>query len=347
MFYFTTFADVIARGKSLLHSLIKYNNLSKLGLKVYHNLAQFDPLEKAIVTVGTFDGVHRGHQVLLKRIKALADVEQGAAVLLTFHPHPRLVLFPDDNDLRLLSSLDEKIELMRNSGIDHLIVHPFSIAFSRTSVEAYVADILVKGIGVSKLVIGYDHHFGRNREGSLENLKLIAPQHGFEVEEIPAQEIDQVHVSSTKIRRALLDGDVARANEFLGYAYAIDGLVVKGNELGRSIGFPTANLQPPTEYKLIPGNGVYAVQVHFDERIYHGMANIGTRPTVAQGLRDRVIEVHLFGFSNDLYGKHLRLTFHGRIRDEIKFENVEALKAQLEKDAVHARHLLVAVAGAS
>lgn len=293
-----------------------------------------------MVTVGTFDGVHKGHQVLLDRIKNIAREEGGEAVMLTFSPHPRLVLFPDDNDLRLLTTLEEKIELLESSGIDHLIIHPFTPEFSRTTVPEYVSDILVKGIGVRKLVIGYDHHFGRNREGSLENLQAVAPNYGFEVEEIPARMIDDVKVSSTKIRNALLEGNVARANGFLGYPYTLTGMVVRGNEIGRSMGFPTANVEPSEAVKLIPGNGVYAVKVHFEDRIYHGMANIGKRPTVVRETAQRVIEVHIFGFSSDLYGKNLRLTFHGRIRDEVKFEDTEALKAQIEKDATAARQIL-------
>lgn len=293
-----------------------------------------------MVTVGTFDGVHKGHQVLLDRIKNIAREEGGEAVMLTFSPHPRLVLFPDDNDLRLLTTLEEKIELLESSGIDHLIIHPFTPEFSRTTVPEYVSDILVKGIGVRKLVIGYDHHFGRNREGSLENLQAVAPNYGFEVEEIPARMIDDVKVSSTKIRNALLEGNVARANGFLGYPYTLTGMVVRGNEIGRSMGFPTANVEPSETVKLIPGNGVYAVKVHFEDRIYHGMANIGKRPTVVRETAQRVIEVHIFGFSSDLYGKNLRLTFHGRIRDEVKFEDTEALKAQIEKDATAARQIL-------
>lgn len=309
-------------------------------MKVYRNLSEFTPLNKAVVTVGTFDGVHRGHQVLLNRINALAKEAGGESVLLTFHPHPRLVLFPDDNDLRLLTTPEEKIALLEASGIEHLIVHPFSLAFSRTSVETYVRDILVRGIGVHKLVIGYDHHFGRNREGSLENLRKAAPLNGFEVEEIPARMIDDVNVSSTKIRNALKEGRVEAANEFLGYPYAVPGRVVKGNEIGRSLGFPTANLQPQDPVKLIPGDGVYAVKVHFEDRLYHGMANIGRRPTVAAPDAPSVTEVHIFGFSSDLYGKNLRLTFHGRIRDEVKFEDTEALREQIEKDAAAARNLL-------
>ncbi len=311
-------------------------------LKVYRDLSEFTPIPKAIVTVGTFDGVHVGHQMLLGRIHALARELSGESVMLTFDPHPRMVLFPDDNDLKLLSTLDEKIKLLEKSGIEHLIIHPFSLEFSRTTALQYVRDMLVHGIGVHRLVIGYDHHFGRNREGSLEQLKEMAPQFHFEVEEIPAQVIDDVNVSSTKIRNALLEGEVSRANEFLGYAYAFDGTVVQGNALGRSIGFPTANLRPVDGNKIIPGKGVYAVKVSIGESTYEGMANIGLRPTVTPSEREPLTEVHLFGFNGDLYGQIMRVAFVRRIRNEIKFKNVEDLCSQLKQDAILAKQVLAA-----
>lgn len=306
-------------------------------MKVYRDLSEFTPLKRAVVTVGTFDGVHIGHQTILQRVAQLAKEEDAGSVLLTFFPHPRLVLFPDDNDLLQLSTLEEKIDLIELSGIDHLIIHPFTVPFSRTTALEYVRDMLVKGIGVHKLVIGYDHHFGRNREGSLEQLKLMAPTYHFDVEEIPAQEINDVNVSSTKIRTALLSGDVTLANRYLGYAYSITGLVVQGNAMGRSIGYPTANVQPINPNKLIPGNGVYAVSASVGLQNFRGMANIGHRPTVVRAQRERTIEVHLFDFNGDLYGQSMSITFAQRIRDEIKFSNVEALRQQLQKDAEQAR----------
>lgn len=306
-------------------------------MKVYRDLSEFTPLAKAVVTVGTFDGVHIGHQTILRRVAQLAKEEEAGSVLLTFFPHPRLVLFPDDNDLLQLSALEEKIDLIETSGIDHLIIHPFTVPFSRTTALEYVRDMLVKGIGVHKLVIGYDHHFGRNREGSLEQLKLMAPTYHFDVEEIPAQEINDVNVSSTKIRNALLAGDVTRANSYLGYQYSITGLVVQGNAMGRSIGYPTANLQPVNPNKLIPGNGVYTVNASVGGQTYQGMANIGHRPTVVRAQREPTIEVHLFDFDGDIYGQSVCITFAQRIRDEIKFSNVEALRQQLQKDAEQAR----------
>ncbi len=303
-------------------------------MKVYYNLSEYQSSKKSIVTVGTFDGVHLGHQKLLERICFKAASAECTSVMLTFYPHPRMVLFPDDNDLKLLNTLDERIELLRKTGLEHLIVHPFSVAFSRTTADEYVNDILVGQLKVHTLVIGYDHHFGRNREGNLKNLKLLAPEGNFEVEEIPAQVVDHVNISSTKIRQALLNGDVSKASEFLGYQYSVSGKVVAGNAFGRSMGFPTANLEVDNIAKLIPGNGVYAVHVRFGGVSYMGMGNIGTRPTVNADLRKPSLEVHLFGFNGDLYGKQLEVKFASRLRDEIKFDNVELLKKQLDDDAV-------------
>lgn len=308
-------------------------------LEVYRDVADFHPASGTIVTVGTFDGVHVGHRSILKRINELAKQEGGESVLLTFWPHPRLVLFPDDNELKLLSTLQERIELLEESGIDHLIIHPFSVDFSRTTAVEYVRDILVRDLNVSKLVIGYDHHFGRNRGGNLDELKKMAPDYGFEVEEISAQEIDDVNISSTKIRKALLEGDLARANEFLGYGYSVTGKVVAGKKIGRSIGFPTANVQPNEAYKLIPGTGVYSVTVLHNGKLLKGMANLGNRPTVSDS-EERILEVNLFEFEGNLYQKEIKVTFVDRIRDEIKFETLDQLRAQLQKDAIVAdRHL--------
>lgn len=308
-------------------------------MKVYRNLAQYTPHSKAIVTAGTFDGVHIGHQKLLATINKVARREGGESVLLTFSPHPRLVLFPDDNDLKLLSTLDEKIALLENAGLDHLIVHPFTKEFSRITADEYIRKILVDALDVHRLVIGYDHHFGRNREGNLEKLKQVAPDYNFRVQEIPAQEIDDVNVSSTKIRNALEAGDVATANEYLDYIYALTGKVVEGNQVGRSLGFPTANIMPGDKYKLIPGRGVYAVLLRIDDEIWKGMANIGTRPTVTHS-KKVVIEVNVFDFEGDLYEKEVRVFFVNRLRDEVKFESKEMLTKQMENDAVDTRAAL-------
>ena len=308
-------------------------------MKVYRSLSKYSPHSKAVVTVGTFDGVHIGHQKILKTIIDEARELEGESVLLTFSPHPRLVLFPEDNDLKLLSTLDEKIAILEKSGLDNLIIHPFTKDFSRITADDYIQQILVEELGVHRLVIGYDHHFGRNREGSLDLLMQEAPQYGFEVEEIPAQEIDAVNVSSTKIRNALLKGDVDTANEYLGYTYALTGKVVPGNKIGRSIGYPTANIAPLDKYKLVPGSGVYAVFVKLDGEMYRGMANIGTRPTVTDSNKT-VVEVHIFDTGGDLYGKEIRVFFAKRLRDEIKFENVGTLAEQMKNDAIDTKAVL-------
>ncbi len=308
-------------------------------MKVYHNLSEYTSSSKAVVTVGTFDGVHIGHQTLLNTIKDEAKKDSYESVLLTFWPHPRLVLFPDSSDLKLLNTLEEKIDRLEKTGIDHLIIHPFSREFSRTTALDYVTEILVGSLDVSELVIGYDHHFGRNREGNLENLKALAPAHGFRVKEIPAQEIDDVNVSSTKIRRALMEGDVTTANEYLGYTYMVSGEVTNGAQIGRTIDYPTANIALNDELKLIPGNGVYACRVRIDGQVYGGMANIGRRPTVSEQEESK-LEVHIFNFDQTIYGKKVEVSFIQNLRKEVKFENVNQLKEQLDIDADRATQIL-------
>lgn len=298
------------------------------------------PLEinNPVVTIGTFDGVHIGHQQIIARLKELARQTGGETVLITLYPHPRMVLFPDDNDLQLLSTQDEKMELLRRYGINHVVVIPFSKEFSRLTSLEFVRDILVNTIGVNTLVIGYDHHFGRNREGSIEQLRELAPQFDFTVEEIPAQDVDHVNVSSTKIREALLHGDVETAHNYLGHPYSLQGTVVEGNKLGRTIGYPTANINVGDKHKLIPANGVYAVNVHIGAHMHGGMLNIGVRPTV--GGTARVIEVNIFNFNGDLYGAPIKVDFMARLRDEQKFNGLDALKEQLAADKEKALLLL-------
>lgn len=303
-------------------------------MKVYRDLSEFKTLRKAIVTTGTFDGVHLGHQIILKRLCEIAEREGGETVLFTFDPHPRQILFPDDNDLKLLNTLEEKIERLEKAGIEHLIIQPFTLAFSRITAVDYVKKILVDQIGVYRLVIGYDHHFGRNREGSFENLKVLAPQHGFEVEEIPAQEIDEVNISSTKIRNALLAGDVATANTYLKYIYPLSGIVVKGRQIGRNMGFPTANIKVDNITKLIPADGVYAVRIIVNNNNFKGMLSIGWNPTIVNEPPSHSIEVNIFDFDDDIYGKEITVLFVKRIRDEEKFDDINSLKEQLENDRI-------------
>ena len=300
-------------------------------VKIYHHIDEFRALDNAVATTGTFDGVHIGHRTILKRLRESADKHGGESVLLTFHPHPRLVLQPD-LDLKLITNLEEKVELLSDCGVDHLIIHPFTREFSRLSSLEFIRSFMVKGIGVQKLVIGYDHHFGRNREGSFEHLKEFGPVYGFEVEEIPAQDVNHVKVSSTKIRKALLEGDITTSNKYLTQPYRLSGYVVRGNKLGRSIGYPTANISLEEEHKMIPKDGVYAVKVRVGENaeMHEAMCNIGIRPTVKG--TSKTIEAHLFDYEKDIYGEMVTVFFYKFLREEQKFESVEGLREQLHKD---------------
>ncbi len=299
-------------------------------MKIYHGIEDFKPLDYAVVTSGTFDGVHIGHQTILKRVNEIAKKHGGESVLITYWPHPRLVLYPDDTDLKLLNTFEEKAELLRDQGIDHLIRIPFTKEFSKLTSEEFIQKILVDTLGTKKLVIGYDHRFGNNREGRFEQLKANAGKYGFEVEEIPKQEVDHVGVSSTKIRTALLEGLVDAGRELLGNEYSIAGRVVKGEKIGRMIGFPTANIEIDSKHKLIPADGAYAVRVNTNGSTYQGMLNIGYRPTVSG--KAKTIEVHIFDFDKEIYGENLTIRFVKRIREEIKFQDIEALKKQLALD---------------
>ncbi len=323
-------------------------------MRIYRDIADFTPLDNAVVTIGTFDGVHIGHQKILSTLKACAQEVNGESVLLTFFPHPRLILHPEDDSLRLINDLSEKIHLIAEAGIDHLIITPFTRDFSNQSPEEYIRDILVAKIGTRKIVIGYDHHFGKDRVGSLPDLLKFAEIYGYEVEQIPEQDIEDVAVSSTKIRESLIKGDIQTANNYLGYPFLLTGLVIRGNQLGRQIGFPTANLQIPETHKLIPAYGIYAVEValiHPEEIatgdfspeqpsiVVPGMGYIGNRPTV-DGL-GRSIEVHLFDFDQDLYNKTLRVKFLHFIRHDQWFGSMEEMIAQMQEDEKKAREVLL------
>lgn len=308
-------------------------------MKVYSSIEDFVKPSKAVVTIGTFDGVHIGHQKIIQRLRETATSDNGETVILTFFPHPRMILHPEDTNLHLLNTLDEKIALLRKAGIDHLIVHPFTKSFSELGYKEFVEEVLVKKIGVKKLVIGYDHRFGNKREGSFDLLKEIAPGLGFGIEEIPEQDVNQVAVSSTKIRSAIASGDMSMANDYLGKPYALCGTVVEGDKLGRIIGFPTANIAVDQPYKLVPADGVYAVKVHVEGHIYGGMMNIGNRPTVDG--RRHTIEVHLFEFNNDIYHKPILIEFWSRLRNEVKFNSIEQLKLQLAQDEHDAHSILL------
>jgi riboflavin kinase/FMN adenylyltransferase len=310
-------------------------------MKVHTDLASFQGIARPVLTTGTFDGVHLGHQTILHRLKELARREEGETVLFTFHPHPRMVLFPNDNDLKLLSTQREKIELLEQAGVDHLLIIPFSRTFSRMKALEYVRDVLVGALNVHAVVIGYDHRFGRNREGDLAMLRQLGEAYDFLVEEIPAQEIDHVKVSSTKIRTALLAGEVPLANDLLGYPYAFSGVVVKGDQRGRTIGFPTANIALVDQHKLVPGNGVYAVEAEIRGERLRGMMNIGVRPSVEERV-EPVIEVNLFEVDRDLYGEPMTVTLRHRLRSEMRFDGLDALKQQLVLDRAAALQALSA-----
>jgi riboflavin kinase/FMN adenylyltransferase len=307
-------------------------------MKIYHGIDDFTRLDYAVVTSGTFDGVHVGHQKILNRLREVALKHGGETVVITFWPHPRLVLHPEDRSLKLLNTFEEKAELLKEQGIQHLVRIPFTKEFSQLTSEQFIQKILVQTIGTKKLVIGYDHRFGHNREGSFEQLKLNAPRYGFDVEEIPRQDVDHVAVSSSKIRKALEEGDLETASHLLGQPYSLTGRVVVGDRIGRQLGYPTANIDIDTHYKLIPADGIYAVTVLHGRALYKGMLYIGNRPTV-NGTK-RAIEVNLFDFSGDLYGESLTLRFHTFIRGDEKFPDLDTLKQQLAQDKIDALRLL-------
>ncbi|MDP4683439.1 MAG: bifunctional riboflavin kinase/FAD synthetase [Crocinitomicaceae bacterium] len=312
-------------------------------MKVFSGFDSILEIKNPVLTIGTFDGVHIGHQKIIERLNEEATKIDGESVLFTFYPHPRMVLFPDSHGLKLIQTQAEKIDKLRKCGLQNVIVFPFTKEFSRLTAIEFVRDYLVNRLNVKKLVIGYDHQFGKNREGSLEFLKEIADTYEYEVIEIPAQDIDEVNVSSTKIRNALLAGDIETANNFLGEHFELSGTVVKGNQIGSQMGFPTANIQIDSELKLIPGNGVYAVSVRLEDgSLLNGMLNIGTRPTVSASDELR-IEVHLFDTTLNLYGQKLTVRFLKRVRDEKRFEDKESLINQLKNDEITVRNIFLAV----
>ena len=309
-------------------------------MQVYEGIEKFTGAKNPAVTIGTFDGVHLGHQKIIQQLKEAAESVKGESVIFTFYPHPRMVLFPDDDSLKLLSTEEEKRELLEKFGVDHLIVHPFTKKFSRITYTEYVRDILVNKLKIKKLIIGFNHHFGRNREGSFDELKKLAPVYGFKLEKIAAQDINKVEISSTKIRKALESGDIKTANKFLGYTYSIKGKVVKGKGLGKGLGYPTANIDIDDMRKLIPADGIYAVTIEFENKMFNGMLNIGFNPTVSG--EKRTIEVNIFDFQKDIYGESLRIFFKQKIRDEKKFENLEALKKAIKGDKENSLKILTA-----
>lgn len=309
-------------------------------LQVYQSISDFPELSYPVVTTGTFDGVHLGHQSILKRLTEIAHRKNGQSVVITFHPHPRTVLNPNDTSLELLNTLDERIKRLEHAGVDYLLVIPFNKEFASLSSKDFIRQVLVDGVGTKRLVIGYDHHFGKNREGSFESLSKMGPVYGFEVEEIPAKDIDELAISSSRIRRALHSGDIETANTLLGYHYPFQGEVIEGNKLGRKLGYPTANIKIDEPQKLIPHNGVYAVLVKFEGLLLKGMMNIGVKPTVSNQ-NQRSIEINLFDWSEDVYGKCIQIAMVSRIRNEQKFNNLQELQVQLKEDESVARNLMI------
>ena len=298
-------------------------------MKVFNSISSYVSQKQSIVTIGTFDGVHIGHQEIIEKIIEDAKNSDCESLILTFFPHPRMVL-AHESGVKLLNTINEKIELLQKIGLSDLIIHPFDETFSQLSAEEFVAKILVEKLKIKKIILGHDHRFGKNRSASIDDLIIFGKKYNFEVEQISAQKIDQVAISSTKIRTALLEGNITLANQYLGYQYFFSGKVVKGKQLGRTIGFPTANIQIDEEYKLIPKNGVYIVKSTISDKTYFGMMNIGIRPTVDG--KNLTIEVYFFDFEKDIYDTSITVSILDRIRDEQKFDSFDNLKKQIEKD---------------
>lgn len=319
-------------------------------MKIYHQLSEFKKLNNAVVTIGTFDGVHYGHQKIIKRLCELAKSSGGESVILTFFPHPRMIIDPENQDLKLINTIKEKADILANLGVDHLIITPFTRDFSNLSATEYIKDILIDKIGTKQIIVGYDHRFGKDRKGGMAELVEFSKVFDYSIEEIPEQDVNDVAVSSTKIRTALLDGDVSLAAEYLGYNFPINGPVIKGDKIGRTIGFPTANIFVEETYKLIPSDGIYAVTVEMsqestvsslesnsglstpDSRLYsyQGMAYIGQRPTINGMTRN--IEVNIFDFNREIYGQNIKMNFLKFLRHDVKFTGLEALTIQLQQD---------------
>lgn len=300
-------------------------------MNIFHNIQDFKPNKNTVATLGTFDGVHLGHKKIIERLTQEAGKSNTESLVLTFFPHPRMVL-QGNSVIQLLNTIQEKAELLESIGLQNLIIHPFDESFSQLSAEEFVKTILVDQFQIKKIIIGHDHRFGKNRSADINDLIAYGKIYDFEVEQISAQEIDEVSISSTKIRKALLSGDIQLANEYLGYNYFITGTVVKGRQLGRTIGFPTANLKIEEEYKLIPLNGVYIVKSYWNGKEIFGMMNIGTNPTVDG--KERTIETNFLDLEEDLYGKEMRIYFLQRIRSEEKFDSIDTLKAAIENDKI-------------
>lgn len=307
-------------------------------MAIFYSTDNLPSFQNAVITIGTFDGVHTGHKAILNKVVEHATATGGESVLITFHPHPRKLIFPDQK-IDILTPQEEKIKLITAIGIQHIVVVPFTKEFAALSAKEYISDFLVKHFQPKSIVIGYDHHFGQDRKGNISLLNEVKNEFGFEVVEISAQLIDDATVSSTKIRKALLNGEVHDASQMLGRDYSLTGTVVKGAQLGRTIGYPTANIQPADDEQLIPAVGVYAVRVMIDGTSYNAMMNIGYKPTVTNE-HLLTIETHIFNFSEDIYEKKLQIQFASRLRNEQKFKSLDELKQQLAQDKINAEAAL-------
>jgi riboflavin kinase/FMN adenylyltransferase len=301
---------------------------------VHRDIEQLPLFRNAVITIGTFDGVHTGHLQIIKQLKEEAARINGETVIITFHPHPRLVITSGKSEIQLLNTLEEKTELLKKQDIDHLVIVPFTREFSEQAAELYIQDFLVKKFRPHTIIIGYDHHFGNKRKGNYKMLEAYADEFNYLVKEIPEHVLNQVTISSTKIRGALLSADPETANRFLGYDYFFEGTVVEGNKLGRTLGYPTINLELPDANKLVPANGIYAVSVIVNNRKYNGMMSIGVRPTIGESAR--TIEVNIFEFNENIYGQTVRVSVKKYLREEKKFDNLEELKAAIAKDKTDA-----------
>lgn len=306
-------------------------------MKVYHHISAFNANKPTVITIGTFDGVHSGHRKILEKIVQAARASNSESLILTFFPHPRMVL-GGSPEVKLLNTMDEKIRLLSDAGIDHLVIQPFDTEFAALTPEDFVREVLIGQLNIGKIIIGHDHRFGRNRSAGIDDLQRFGAQFNFAVEQIPAQEINDLAISSTLIRKAIDSGDVSLANEFLGYNYFLSGKVIEGKKLGRTLGFPTANIAVADAHKQVPGNGVYIVSSLILGKTVYGVMNIGTRPTV-NGM-ERSLEVHYLDFEGDLYSMNITVSFIRRIRSEQKFDNLEQLTSQIARDAQFARDFL-------
>jgi len=306
-------------------------------MTIYNNINEFSSTNNTILTIGTFDGVHLGHQKVLERLTNSAKENNLESTVLTFFPHPRTILNPN-KPLKLINSVKEKTELLNRSKVDNLIIHPFDKNFSELDPEKYVVEILVKKLKAKIILIGYDHKFGKNRTADITDLKIYGKKYGFKVIEIKAEEISNIAISSTKIRKAISEGNISTAKKYLGYDFSLSGKIVHGKSIGRTLGFPTANIEVKEEYKLLPKNGVYLIQSVINHNKYFGMMNIGIKPTIKES--SKTIEVNFFDFEGDLYHKNIEVNIKKFIRDEIKFDSLELLKSQILKDKINCNSII-------